>query len=92
MEFTVYCHEIMSGSDVGAHFSATLEEAKAGVSDFRMALQQIDPMGEPLGNLRIYEIVLRLPDVATMVDLLNSPESLLKSCQVSKKLVAVTVD
>ncbi len=36
MEFTIYCHEIMSGSDVGMHFSATLEEAIAAANDTEM--------------------------------------------------------
>ncbi|TAZ56696.1 hypothetical protein [Rhizobium ruizarguesonis] len=92
MEFTVYCHEIMSGSDVGLYFAATLEQSKAEVEEYRAALRQIDPTGEPLGTLCIYEMVLRMPDVATMIDLLNSPESLLKTCLMSRKLVGFTVD
>ncbi|TAY23185.1 hypothetical protein ELH92_18960 [Rhizobium ruizarguesonis] len=37
----------------------------------------------------IYEMVRWLPDAAMMVELLNSPEGLLKTCLVSKKLVAL---
>lgn len=92
MKFTVYGHEIMSGSDVGLHFAATLEDTKVRVAEYRTALRQIDPTGELLGTLRIYEMALRMPDVATMVDLLNSPESLLKTCLISKKLVGLTID
>lgn len=92
MEFTVYCHEIISGSDVGLHFAATLEQSKAEVAECRAALRQIDPTGEPLATLCIYEMVLRMPDVATMIDLLNSPESLLNTCLMSRKLVVFTVD
>nr|WP_041935454.1 hypothetical protein [Rhizobium leguminosarum] len=92
MEFTVYCHEIISASDVGLHFAATLAKSKAEVGEYRKALRTINPTGEPLGTLAIYEMVLRMPDVATMVDLLNSPESLLRTCLMSRKLVALTAD
>ncbi|MGO8172510.1 hypothetical protein ACC764_18605 [Rhizobium ruizarguesonis] len=92
MEFIVYCHEIIAGSDVGMHFARTLAQSKAEVGEYRAALRQIDPTGEPLGTLGIYEMVLRTPDVATMIDLLNSPESLLNTCLVSRKLVAFAVD
>jgi hypothetical protein len=74
------------------HFAGTLEQSKAEVAEYRAALRQMDPTGEPLGTLCIYEMVLRMPDVATMIDLLNSPESLLKICLMSRKLVALTVD
>jgi hypothetical protein len=74
------------------HFSATLEQSKAEAGEYREALRQIDPTGEPLGTLGIYELVLQMPDVATMIDVLNSPESLLTTCQISRKLVAFTVD
>ncbi|TBG66117.1 hypothetical protein ELG72_24990 [Rhizobium leguminosarum] len=92
MKITVYCHEIITGSDVGMHFSATLAQSKAELGEYREALRQIDPTGEPLGTLGIYELVLQIPDVATMIDVLNSPESLLTTCQISRKLVAFTVD
>ncbi|MBB2780296.1 UNVERIFIED_ORG: hypothetical protein GGE55_001678 [Rhizobium esperanzae] len=92
MEFIVYSHEIIAGSDVGMHFSGTLAQSKAEVAEYRAALRLIDPTGEPLGTLRVYEMVLRMPDVATMIDLLNSPESLLKTCLISRKFVAFTVD
>jgi hypothetical protein len=90
-EFIVYCHEIISGSDVGLHFAATFDAAQADVRIYRDALRTIDPTGEPLGVLAIYEMVLRMPDVATMIDLLNSPESLLRSCLTSRRRVAMTV-
>jgi hypothetical protein len=92
VEFTVYCHEIISGSDMAMHFSATLEQSKAEVGEYREALRQIDPTGEPLGTLNIYELVLQIPDVAMMIDVLNSPESLLMTCLISRKPVAFTVD
>lgn len=92
VEFIVYCHEIISGSDLGLHFAATLEAAQSDVRIYRDAFRTIDPAGEPLGVLAIHEMVLRMPDVATMIDLLNSPESILKSCLTSRKRVAVTVD
>lgn len=90
MEFTVYCHEIISGSDIGLHFAATIEQSKASVGIYRDAFQTMDPTGELLGTLSIFEMVLRMPDVATMIDILNSPESLLRTCLVSRKLVTFT--
>ncbi|NKL46507.1 hypothetical protein GFL57_37185 [Rhizobium leguminosarum bv. viciae] len=92
MEFTVYCHEIISGSDVGMHFSATLEQSKAEVREYREALRQLDPTGEPLGAFGIYEFILRMPDVAMIIEILNSPESLLESCLIRRRRVAFTVD
>ncbi|MDM9644880.1 hypothetical protein [Rhizobium sp. S163] len=87
MEFTVYGHEIISGSDIGMHFSATLEEARIAVAGYREAMTQIDPTGESLGRLGIHELVVRTPDVETMIVLLNSPYSLLSSCLTSRRLV-----
>ncbi|TAZ56709.1 hypothetical protein ELH71_09985 [Rhizobium ruizarguesonis] len=74
------------------HFSATFKEAKANARVYREALRQIDPTGEPLGTLGIYEMVLRMPDVATMIELLNSPESLLKRCVIRINLMAFTAE
>jgi hypothetical protein len=70
VEFTVYCHETISGSDVGLHFVSTLESAKADVGIYRDAFRSIDPTGETLGSLAIYEMVLQMPDIAAMIDLL----------------------
>jgi hypothetical protein len=92
VEFTVYCHEIISGSDVGMHFSATLKQSQAEAGEYREALRQMDPTGEPLGTLAIYELVLQMPDVATIIDVLNCPETLLRTCLISRKLVALTAD
>ena len=91
-EFIVYCHEIIPGSDVGLHFAATLEAAQSGARTYRDAFRAIDPTGDPLGILAVCEMILRMPDIATMIDLLNSPESLLRMCLKSRKRVAVTVD
>jgi hypothetical protein len=92
MEFTVYGHELVSGSDVGMHFSASLQQSEADADEYRNALRLIDPTGEPLGTLGIYEITLRMPDVATFIYVLNSPGSLCKTCVVRRKLVVITVD
>jgi hypothetical protein len=92
MAFTVYGHEIISGSDVGMHFSATLEQARAEVAAYREAMTRIDPTGEPLGPLGIHELVLRLPDVETMIVLLNSPYPLLASCLTGRRLVEIAAN
>jgi len=39
--------------------------------------------------LAVYEVVFRMPDVATIVGVLNEPERLLEKCLVSKRLIAV---
>ncbi len=91
MEFTVYGHEIISGSDIGMHFSATLDEARVAVAEYREAMTLIDPTGEPLGRLGIHELVLRLPDVEMMIDLLNAPFSLLASCLISRRVVTLSI-
>ncbi|ANL04685.1 MULTISPECIES: hypothetical protein [Rhizobium] len=92
MEFTVYGHEIIAGSDVGMHFSATLEQSRAEVAAYREAMIRFDPIGEPLGALGIHEMVLRMPDVETMIVLLNSPYSLFATCLTSRKLVDIAAD
>jgi len=92
VEFTVYCHEITSGSDVGLHFAATLDDAKTDLALYRDAFRTIDPTGELLGTLAIYEMVLCLPNFAMMIDLLNSPEALLRTCLKSRKLIAFTAE
>ncbi|MDX0563777.1 hypothetical protein GOD83_06800 [Sinorhizobium medicae] len=92
MKFTVYCHEIISGSDVGLYFSASLEQSIAAAENYRSAYRIFDPAGPPLGTLAIYEMVLRMPGAAAMIDVLNSPESLLPICLKSRRLVAESVD
>lgn len=91
MDFTVYCHEIISGSDVGMHFSASLDLAVSAAEDYRKAIRLLDPGGSALGTLAIYEMVLQMPDVEAMISLLNSPESLLLTCLKSRRLVANSV-
>jgi hypothetical protein len=54
MEFTVFCHQITSGSDESLHFSATLEQAEAEAVEYREELREIDPDREPQGSLAIY--------------------------------------
>lgn len=71
-------------------FTATLQEAQAEAVEYRAELVRIDPDRDPIGTLGIYEIVLRLPYAKSMVDLLNSPESLFESCLVGKRLVALS--
>jgi hypothetical protein len=90
--FTVYCHEIISGSDVGLHFSASLDQSVAAAEDYRSAYRIFDPAGPPIGPLAIYEMVLRMPDAATMIDVLNSPDSLFLICLKSRWVVAQSVD
>ncbi|WP_064683261.1 hypothetical protein [Rhizobium bangladeshense] len=92
MEIKVYCHEIVSGSDVGMHFSASLELSVAAAGEYRRAFRVLDPGGSPLGSLAIYEMVLQLPDFATMIDLLNSPQSLLYTCLKNRRIVAFSQD
>ncbi|MBB3947027.1 hypothetical protein GGQ73_002991 [Rhizobium skierniewicense] len=92
MEFTVYGHEIGCGPDVGMHFCMTLENTKVAVREYREALWSLNPGGEPLGTLGVYEITARLPNITTMIDLLNSPDSIFMSCLISKKLVAADID
>jgi len=87
MAFTVYGHEIISGSDIGMHFSATFDEARIAVAEYREAMILIDPTAEPTGRLSVHELVLRLPDVEMMVDLLNWPSSLFASCLISSRVV-----
>ncbi|MGR9143942.1 hypothetical protein ACU8MP_16470 [Rhizobium leguminosarum] len=92
MEFTVYCHEISPGSDANLFFTATLEQVQTEVAEYRAELFQIDPDREPIATLGIYEIVLKTPDAAMMIELLNCPEEIYKTCLVSKKLVGLSVD
>ncbi|MGO6926107.1 hypothetical protein ACCS55_15830 [Rhizobium ruizarguesonis] len=92
VEVIIYCHEIVSGSDLGMHFSGTLKEAKAAATEYREAFRRFDPDGGSTGALGIYEMVLRMPDVGTMIDLLNSPESIFRTCLQGGKCVAAAID
>jgi len=88
LDFIVYCHEIMAGSEVGLHFAPTLEQSKSDLEAYKAAFLGMNPEGEPLGHLAIYEIVLRIPDIGLMIDILNSPPSVFAMCLKSKRLVA----
>ncbi|MDR9808888.1 hypothetical protein [Rhizobium hidalgonense] len=87
MQFIVYGHEIMSGSDIGMHFSLSLAQSQSEAASYREAIRRLDPTAAPLGTLAIHEIILELPDVPMMIDLLNSPESLLRICLKSRKVI-----
>ena len=87
MEVTLYCHQLVPGSDDDMWFMETLEECQAEALESRERIMREDPAAD--GGLAVYEVVFRMPDVATIVGVLNEPESLLKKCLVSKKLIAV---
>jgi hypothetical protein len=71
MEFTLYCHQITSGSDEGLFFSRTLEQAKAEVAEYIEELRHNDPTAEPEGPLAIYEMDLRGPDLDKLIEVPN---------------------
>ncbi len=87
MTVTVYGHELIPGSDVGMHFSATLALATAAAEEYVKAFRLMDPFGEPLGPLGIYEFVLTTPDITTLIDVLNSPPSVFPRCLSRKNLL-----
>ena len=87
MEFIVYGYETISGSDVGMRFTASFEQAKTEAAIYRAAFRQLDPTGEMLGAPAIHRMVLQMPDVPTIIDLLNSPECLVSICLKSRSVV-----
>lgn len=87
MTVTVYAHEVISGSDVGLHFSTTLAMATAAAAEYREALRLMDPLGEPLGPLGIYEFKLTKPEINELIAILNSPQAVFPICLARKRIV-----
>jgi len=91
MEFIVYGHEIISGSDVGMHYDTSLERSKMQAAAYREALRQLNPSSAPM-TLAIYELIMQLPDVPTMIILLNSPQAIFSTCLVSRRVVTLSIE
>ncbi|EJC80248.1 hypothetical protein Rleg4DRAFT_1869 [Rhizobium leguminosarum bv. trifolii WSM2297] len=64
-----------------------LEQCQAEALEHHEDLLRDDPNRD--AELAVYEVVLRVPDVAATILVLNGSASLLDKCLVSKKLVAV---
>jgi hypothetical protein len=92
MEFIVYGHEIISGSNVGMHYDTSLERSKMQAAAYREALRQLNPSSAPMRTLAIYELIMQLPDVPTMIILLNSPQAIFSTCLVSRRVVALSIE
>lgn len=95
MEFTLFAYQISPGSDENLHFAATLEDCQQAAFEQRQELmedQVRDDVIEQLGAMAVYRVVMRLPDQATLIRLLNDEADLFDACLVEKKLVAVVAD
>lgn len=85
MTVNIYAHEVIPGSDMGLHFSATFALAKAAAAQYHEAFRLMG--AEPLGRLRIYEFKLTKPGFSELIEILNSPEAVFPLCLSRKRVV-----
>ncbi|WP_416409019.1 hypothetical protein [Agrobacterium rosae] len=85
MTITVYAHEVIPGSDVGMHFSATFALATTAAAQYHEAFRLMG--GEPLGRLDIYEFILTKPEISELIAILNSPQAVFPVCLARKRFV-----
>lgn len=64
MEVTLFCHQLVSGDDDDMWFTETLAECQAEALESHRRIVSEDPSAD--SGLAIYEVVLRVPDVATL--------------------------
>ncbi len=85
MTISIYAHEVIPGSDVGLHFSATFALATAAAAQYHEAFRLMG--AEPLGRLGIYEFKLTKPGTSQLIEILNSPEAVFTICLAKKRMV-----
>jgi hypothetical protein len=90
MTITIYAHEVIPGSDVGLHFSATFALATAAAEQYHEAFRLMG--AEPLGRLGIYEFTLTTPGISELIEILNSPEAVFSICLARKRIVGSVED
>lgn len=91
MEITLFAFQIVPGSDEELHFTETLEECRSAAIEQREEMKADEEFAD-LGAMAIYECVISIGDVPTLVDVLNDPTDIVDRLLVSKKLIAVVVE
>jgi hypothetical protein len=91
MEITLYAFQIIPGSDEELHFAETLEECRSAAIEQREEMKSDEDYAD-MGAMAIYECVISIGDMPTLVDILNDPTDIVDRLLVSKKLVAVAID
>jgi hypothetical protein len=95
MYFTFFGYQIMPGSDDNMYFAPTLEDCQAAAIEQRKELmddQVRDGVIEQLGAMAVYQVVLRSPDQAMFLKVLNKEADLFDACLVGKKLVGLIAE
>lgn len=91
MEITLFAFQVVPGSDEKLHFTETLDECRSAAIEQREEMKA-DEEYVDMGAMAIYECVIAIGYVPTLVDILNDPTDIVDRLLVSKMLVAVVVD
>jgi len=87
---TLYGYQVNPGSDDTLFFALTLEECReAAVTQRREMREEIGC--EDIGAMAIYECLFRI-DLASLLELLNTPEGAYEKVLLSKTLIRVVDD
>lgn len=91
MEITLFAFQIIPGSDEELHFAETIDECRSAAIEQREEMKADEEFTD-MGAMAIYECVISIGDVPTLVDFLNDPTDIVERLLISKKLIAVVVD
>lgn len=95
MEFTLFCYQVIPGSDDLLHFAPTLQERQQAAIEHRQELhrdQEFDETYQKIGAMAVYRVVLRPPDQKAFLQVLNEEKALVEACLVKRELVALVAD
>lgn len=93
MEVTLFAYQIVPGTDELLCFAQSLEECRAAAFEQRRDMRTGDAdEHDEIGAMTIYECVMSIGDVPTLVDILNDPTDIVCRLLVSKKPAALVVD
>jgi hypothetical protein len=95
MIVTAFAHQVLPGSDTLLHFEETYEACRRAAISQRYDLLMDEDYPHDIGPMVIYECRLELPNCATLLAVLNSPDDpkvLFNACIVDKQIIGIVTD
>ena len=92
MNHILYAFEIVPGKNDLLQFAETLEDARTGALEQRAEIRLDEPDFGNLAPMAIYRVEVQLPDIGTLVKVMNDEIDLCEACVVDRRLVGFVVD